>query len=381
LLSYSQALEESYKFIEQSPLDKSTIPNIVYFFAKNKSLANEPILDVAEYRQNIMNLRTYALTQAFGVKDSLDKNNKFVSHNLNFIDSDQAVLLDNSSNFVEAIKKKELAENIAEIKIYLDNKVVEKIKPEQLTATPLGLIFKGSIDGLDISANAENIVTAEVIFKNNLPKKSINFTVTSGHGTITIADSQHDSIDDILKNILYGSDRDEKIVLGYTDLGANGNAGSDRIIANRRDNILNGGVGNDTIFAHEGNDIIHIGEDSDLVDGGEGIDTVVYQNKSSQNRNFQKVSKILIVDHADNLTNVEFIQFSDVRISTETLQIAPILKGKQEIKVKEGNSVLTTAQLTFELSTPTSVDVKFDYKTIDPEEYPLGKDSGQKGWK
>ncbi|MGL5075333.1 MAG: hypothetical protein ACRDBG_05760, partial [Waterburya sp.] len=100
----------------------------------------------------------------------------------------------------------------------------------------------------------------------------------------------------------------------------------------------------DTIFAHEGNDTLHIGEDSDRIDGGEGIDTVVYQNKSSQNRNFQKVGKILIVDYADNLTNVEFIQFSDIRISTETLKVVPILKGKQEIKVKEGNSVLTTIQ-------------------------------------
>ncbi|MGL5832323.1 MAG: malectin domain-containing carbohydrate-binding protein [Waterburya sp.] len=368
---YNQALEESYKFIEQSPLDKSTTPNIVYFSAKKQSLANESISDVDKYRQSIIDLQKHAHIKAFGIKNNLDNNNKFISQKLNLIDSDQAVLLNNSSDFTEAIQKTELSESIAEIKIYLGDNIVDKIKPEQLTETSLGLIFKGSIDGLDIRENAENIVTAEVVFKNDLPKKSINFTVTSGHGTIAVIESQPDSTDDILKNILHGSNRDDEIVLAYTDLGANGNAGSDRIIANRRDNILNGGEGNDTINAHEGNDTIHIGEDSDRIDGGEGIDTIVYQDKSSQSRNFLKVGKILIVDHADNLTNVEFIQFSDVRISTETLKVVPILKGKQEINVKEGNSLLTTAQLTFELSTPTSADVKFDYKTMAPEGYPL----------
>ncbi|MGL6344093.1 MAG: hypothetical protein ACRC80_33715 [Waterburya sp.] len=184
-----------------------------------------------------------------------------------------------------------------------------------------------------------SLLSSQLIITSVSANPGQNVTKTKIANSISGGDNP-----DPLERIRNGGDTDDDITLGYADRGANGNAGSDRIIGNRRDNLLNGGVGNDTINAHEGNDTIHIGEGSDRIDGGEGIDTVVYQNKSSQNRNFQKVGKILIVDYADNLTNVEFIQFSDIRISTETLKVVPILKGKQEIKVKEGNSVLTTIQ-------------------------------------
>jgi Ca2+-binding RTX toxin-like protein len=69
-------------------------------------------------------------------------------------------------------------------------------------------------------------------------------------------------------------------------------------------------------------------------------------------------------NNTDTLTDIEFIQFSDVRISAETLQVTPFLEV-EEINVTEGNVGNTTAQFIFNLSTPAPVDVVFDYSTLD----------------
>ena len=69
-------------------------------------------------------------------------------------------------------------------------------------------------------------------------------------------------------------------------------------------------------------------------------------------------------NNTDTLTDVEFIQFSDVRISSDTLEITPVVEVA-ELSITEGNSDLTTARLDFNLSTPAPVDVIFDYSSED----------------
>jgi Ca2+-binding RTX toxin-like protein len=139
--------------------------------------------------------------------------------------------------------------------------------------------------------------------------------------------------------------------------GANGGAGGDRLFGNERDNIFNGGVGNDTIIGNTGNDTIIIGDGRDRVEGGDGIDTAVYNNLVYQGNNIplRQTGNIVNVNSTDTLTNVEFIQFSDVRISTTTTQVTPILQV-DDLSLKETNSGTTTAQFTFNLSTPAPVD-------------------------
>ena len=145
--------------------------------------------------------------------------------------------------------------------------------------------------------------------------------------------------DNPFQKILEGNDNNNKITLGYVDLGANGYGGNDRIIGNRRSNILDGGSGNDTISAHDGDDIIyggsgndkilaHDGNDTitpgtgdDTVQGGEGIDTVIYQNKLYRNTNIRTFhnNHLLKIDNEDTLLGIEFIQFADVKINVEKL--------------------------------------------------------------
>lgn len=147
--------------------------------------------------------------------------------------------------------------------------------------------------------------------------------------------------EDPFKKILEGNNNNNRITLGYVDLGANGHGGHDDIIGNRRSNILDGGSGNDTIAAHDGDDIIyggsgndeilaHDGNDiitpgtgEDNVLGGEGIDTVIYQDKFYKSTNIRAFhnNHILKIDNEDTLQGIEFIQFADVKIDVKTWKI------------------------------------------------------------
>ena len=149
---------------------------------------------------------------------------------------------------------------------------------------------------------------------------------------------------DPFKKILEGNDKNNKIILGYVHLGANGRGGNDNIVGNRRHNILDGGSGNDTIASYDGDDIIyggsgndnilaHNGDDiiipgtgKDNVQGGDGIDTVIYKDKFYSNTNIRSFhnNHILNIDNEDTLLGIEFIQFADAKINVKTsLIISP----------------------------------------------------------
>lgn len=147
--------------------------------------------------------------------------------------------------------------------------------------------------------------------------------------------------EDPFRKILEGNNNNNRIILGYVDLGANGHGGHDDIVGNRRNNILDGGSGNDTISAHDGDDIIyggsgndeilaHDGNDTitpgtgeDSVLGGEGIDTVIYKDKFYRSTDIRAIhnNRILKISNEDTLLGIEFIQFADVKIDVKTLEI------------------------------------------------------------
>lgn len=250
--------------------------------------------------------------------------------------------------------------------------------------TSFGLSFSGSVDSLD----AENQITAEVFFTDSdLPSTPVNFTVASGGEPISNAVNQSVNVETSSKNneynastpsesepalftrILEGSSGNDKIRLGTFDLGANGEAGDDKIIGNNYDNLLNGGDGDDTITGGRGNDRITITDNGrNDINGGDGFDTVIYAgNKLLGNSYINRIGgKAVTVDGTDILTYVEFIQFTDARISTQTLQVTPVIQVG-EVALAEGNSGNTRFQLTFDLSTPAPVDVQFNYSTTDFE--------------
>ncbi|MEB3827610.1 Calx-beta domain-containing protein [Phormidium sp. CCY1219] len=239
--------------------------------------------------------------------------------------------------------------NISEVNILLDGTVVETILPSDFQDAALGQTFSGTLSGLDTSDSTENQVTAEVILSSG-QTSTIDFTVTSGQGTGTATSG------------------DDRITLGALDTDVDAGDGNDTIIGNYLNNTIRGGLGNDRISASGGNDTIHPDDSpgDDRVDGGEGTDTVVYPFARSE-ASIQKPGDVILVNSStgkDTLTNVEYIQFSDQRISTQTLDSVPFL-SVSDITVTEGDAGTSLAQFSLNLSSAANSDVVVSYATED----------------
>ena len=371
---YEAGLWQGVNLLNSSSLQPSSPNNpdgatsISYFFSDGQSSSD---------RFNMLNtaklLRKYSNVQAFG----LSHLNPNFARNLNFIDSNEGVIIDDNSQLATEIIKSGLEGSVAGVNILVDGEVVDTVSPDMLTDTPLGLTYEGKIEDLDVSIDAENIISAEVVFtpEANLETTKVDHTVTAGDGETT--DGEGNPIDesgdgdgdqDPFEKMRNGGDSDDRITLGYVDRGANGGDGGDKIIGNNRDNILDGGAGNDTILGYGGDDLITTGEGTDQVDGREDIDTVLYDDVVYQDNEtifLRRAANTVNYNNTDTLTNVEFLQFSDVRISAETLAITPIVEVEDNITVSEGNSGNTIAQFTFNLDTPTTEEVVFNYSTED----------------
>jgi len=121
-----------------------------------------------------------------------------------------------------------------------------------------------------------------------------------GHDVIHIMDVSYtlpDNVEDLYLEVTSSAK------YGY------GNELDNHIYANR-DDVIEGRGGNDTIYVYSGNN---------TVDGGAGTDTVVLFGPRSDYQITHIADGLQVSSaYADNLlTNVEFLQFSDVRIPTE----------------------------------------------------------------
>jgi Ca2+-binding RTX toxin-like protein len=372
---YNDALWKGTQFFTQSPLRGAT--NVAYFYSDGKSVAESHVnpLDPTQtpwwdpdYTFDAMNLRRVANVQAFGIYDSAFSGT-INPMDLNFVDSDNAVILNHSSTssgyaqLPTAMSKSGLAGYIDRIEVTTngDPNSVKTIAANQLTDSPLGLSYTGQIDGLDVSLNAENTITAKAYFTNSAPTPTSPDAATLD---FTVASGLEESNVEPLTNIKTGTNGNDDLFMSDIDLGGDGGAGDDKIIANRYDNQLTGGDGKDTISAFEGSDRILPGNGDDRVDGGEGIDTVVYPDKVYTPTILKKVGTAVSVEFSDNLVNVEYIQFSNARIDANTLQIVPILKSTN-VTITEGDSGTKTAQFTFNLSSAAPTPVTFSYATVD----------------
>ena len=367
---YFDGLNQADQFLLNSRYNPFTTTSIGYFFTDGQNSGDR--FDMLLKARDVRELANFQAIAYYSDLDTLSSNSLKI-RDVNWIDSNQGVFLDNISELSSELLKSDLADDVESVNILLDDELVETITPDQLTDSPLGLTYEGSVDGLDVSIDAENVITAEVVFTDEayLATTTVDYTVTAGESEAVdgegndIAQSS-DGNGDPFERTVDGGDSDDEITLGYADRGANGGAGSDEIIGNRRDNTIDGGAGDDTISAYEGNDTITTGSGRDKVNGGSGIDTAVYDDVAYQSNNIslRQAGNSVSYNNTDTLTDVEFIQFSDVRISSDTLEITPVVEVA-ELSITEGNSDLTTARLDFNLSTPAPVDVVFDYSSED----------------
>ena len=367
---YFDGLNQADRFLLNSPYNPFNTTGMGYFFTDGQNSGDR--FDMLLKARDARELANFQAIAYYSDLDTLSSNSLKI-RDINWIDSNQGVFLDDISDLPTELLKSDLADDLELVNILLDGEVVETITPDQLTDSPLGLTYSGSVDELDVSIDAENVITAEVVFtdESNFATTNIDYTVTAGESEAVDGEGNdipqsEDGNEDPFERIVDGGDSDDRITLGYADRGANAGAGGDEIIGNRRDNILDGGAGDDIISAYEGNDRITTGSGRDRVNGGSGIDTVIYDDVSYQDNNIslRKVGNSISYNNTDTLTDVEFIQLSDVRLSTDTQEITPVIEVA-ELSITEGNSDLTTARLDFNLSTPAPVDVVFDYSSED----------------
>ena len=150
-----------------------------------------------------------------------------------------------------------------------------------------------------------------------------DFTLTDtsleGNGT--------DALNQIEAAMLTGGSGDKLIdASGVSQLKVtlDGHQGNDSLIGGDRDDVLLGGNGDDFLYGSDGNDTI---------DGGEGIDTVLYNDvvyQGNSNISLSRTGDSVVYNNTDTLTNVELIQFSDLKIDAETLEVIPTPKAIAE---------------------------------------------------
>ncbi|MDW3222623.1 MAG: hypothetical protein R8G34_06985 [Paracoccaceae bacterium] len=113
--------------------------------------------------------------RAFGLGSGADLSS------LNTIDSGNAVQLFNPADLTDAFSVSGINRDIInQIEVKLDSALVETIAPVALVDGALGLAYDGSIDGLDRSINANNVVTFDVIFNDGTPTAAIQSRITTG---------------------------------------------------------------------------------------------------------------------------------------------------------------------------------------------------------
>ncbi|MEB3122948.1 MAG: Calx-beta domain-containing protein [Snowella sp.] len=316
--------------------------NIVYFLSDGQGSGS--------YNDEATELQKIADVRAFGIGGAN-------LSTLNIIDSGDAVLLSDPTQLQAEFQKSGFSkDDITEIKIFLDidpNDTiapiqVDTILPDQLQDSTLGLSVTGKISGLNTSVNAQNKISAEVVFNDGTPNTIVDFTINTDQGKGS------------------PTDQNDRLSFAPTQKEIDAGAGDDEIVANDLANTIYTGDGNDIVFAAGGNDTIYPSLGDNRIDGGDGIDTVVYTETLAQRGPVNKVGGLIKVGTGtDTLSNVEFIQFADTRISTQTLLPVPILSG-QNISVVEGNSgQLTTIDFAVSLSSVAQENVTFSYQTFD----------------
>ena len=170
---YHSALNKAALFTSQSHLDKDVVTNIAYFVADGKSYQNFFDPYDYSYQGDAIALRNLSNVQAFGLDIVENDFQKVQESQIDFVDSNDGVIIDDTANLSSELFKSGLMEDVELVNIMLDGEVVQTLTPDQFTDSPLGLTYTGSveneteIEGLDVSVDAENIITAEVVFTEN----------------------------------------------------------------------------------------------------------------------------------------------------------------------------------------------------------------------
>lgn len=288
-------------------------------------------------------LQAVADVRAFGISSGASISS------LNTIDSNNAVILNSASDLAASFTESEIkTADVDKIEVYLNGVLTQTITGDQLIDNgATGLTFSGTINGLDTS-NADTL-EAKVFFQDtSIPAQSVTFEI--GDGVTEAA----------------GTDGDDNIAFSLSQKAVDAGGGNDTVLANDLDNTVIKISGNGVIKTFGGNDIVQAGDNRSsgldrVIDGGDGTDTVVYVGNYSEYTVSKTGGLIKVGTATDSLSNVEFLQFDDVKVRTSDLSVVQTLSASAA-EVTEGDS---STQITFTvtLDAASVIDVTFDYAT------------------
>jgi Ca2+-binding RTX toxin-like protein len=287
-------------------------------------------------------LQAFAEVRAFGI-GSADLNQ------LDIIDSDNAVLLRDANDLVSEFQSSGISrDQISRIELLLENTVVQTFAPGALTDQPLGLTLKGQIGNLEVSKNADNDVTARLVFSDGRPPATVAVEITTGQ-------------EDVVKQLPGGG---VKVFLGLTNKNYTGGAGDDVIVGNKQSNTLAGGGGENQLIGDAGDDRFIVTGGKNLINGGPGVDTVVFNTTLAQAGSVSKTGEVVRVGTDHTLLEVEFIEFTDQRIAVSSLSSFPaITLVDTAVNVDEGNAGAKAVTINLQLSSAAPRVVTIDYAT------------------
>jgi hypothetical protein len=320
-------------------------------------------------------LQAVAEVRAFGISSGASISS------LNTIDSNNAVILNSASDLAASFTESEIkTADVDKIEVYLNGTLAQTITGDQLTDNgATGLTFAGTINGLDTSN--KDILEAKVFFQDiSIPAQSVTFEI--GDGVTEAA----------------GTDGDDNIAFSLSQKVVDAGGGTDTVLANNLNNTVIKTSGGGVIKLYGGNDgailsgagstlplpvpfklanssqnepIIAYAlseaitnEEGIVLDGGAGIDTVTYSGDFAAH-SVQRAGGLIQVSWGtsvtDSLSNVEFLQFDDVKVRISDLSVVQTLSGIT-VEVTETDSG-TQIAFTVNLDAASGTDVTFDYAT------------------
>jgi Ca2+-binding RTX toxin-like protein len=276
---------------------------------------------------------------------------------LDIIDSDEAEVLNDPADLATKFTGGTFDRSkIARISVKLGDVTIQTIDPDQLTTDAQGdLTYDGSIANLIVGRTANNLVSFNIDFNDGTPTTSLNYRITSGQEEI-----RTQSADDTRKVITFSVNQTD-----FTESGSTESAGTSREInGNELANTVTVNSGKNTLQGDRGDDLFILNGGTNIVDGGEGIDTVKLNSTQATIGAITKNGNTIKIGTNITLQNVEFIELNDVRLSTDTQTVIPIISLQNRvISISEGDEGNTLATFVVNLSSPSTQDTVIDYAT------------------
>ncbi|MBE9171333.1 tandem-95 repeat protein [Pleurocapsales cyanobacterium LEGE 06147] len=354
--NFTDALAKGISFFT-SPFRNFNALDLAYFISDGQP--NEPGSEINSFSSNANVLKIYTdEVRAFGIgAANLSK--------LNLIDSDgNAVLLSNAGNLFDAFDTSIDKNTIDHLEVKKAGQLIDTITPDEFVENGFNLTYSGTIEDLEVSREAENEITFELAFNDGTPTVALDYKITTGQKEVK---QQTNNGKKEVINFSVNQDDffDPQGTSNSSNFLAFANATSNTvverdIVANDLDNTIQieQEIEN-TIFANGGDDRIILLGGVNLVDGGEGIDTVeIDKTQAEAGGVFKDEGSIINIGTNNAIQNVEFIEFSDVRLAVDTLAITPIISfTDRAISIPEGDTGSTFANFKINLSSVTTEDV------------------------